>query len=34
LGPKLSDGRQVLVLVADDNFSDDQMTQFYAFAME
>ncbi|BBZ15857.1 esterase-like activity of phytase family protein [Mycolicibacterium gadium] len=33
LGPKLSDGRQVLVLVADDNFSDDQMTQFYAFAL-
>lgn len=34
LGPRLSDGRQVIVLVADDNFSDDQMTQFYAFAME
>lgn len=34
LGPRLSDGRQVLVLVADDNFSDDQMTQFYAFAIE
>ncbi len=33
LGPKLSDGRQVVVLVADDNFSADQMTQFYAFAL-
>ena len=33
LGPKLSDGRQVLLLVTDDNFSDDQMTQFYAFAL-
>ncbi|WP_272897015.1 esterase-like activity of phytase family protein [Mycolicibacterium tusciae] len=33
LGPKLSDGRQVVVLVTDDNFSDDQMTQFYAFAL-
>lgn len=34
LGPRLSDGRQVVVLVTDDNFSDDQTTQFYAFAME
>ena len=34
LGPKLSDGRQVVVLVTDDNFSDDQRTQFYAFAMQ
>ena len=33
LGPKLSDGRQVVVLVTDDNFSADQMTQFYAFAL-
>jgi hypothetical protein len=33
LGPKLSDGRQVVVLVTDDNFSDDQTTQFYAFAL-
>jgi hypothetical protein len=34
LGPKLSDGRQVVVLVTDDNFSADQTTQFYAFALE
>jgi hypothetical protein len=33
LGPKLPDGRQVVVLVTDDNFSADQMTQFYAFAL-
>jgi hypothetical protein len=33
LGPKLSDGRQSVVLVADDNFNDQQITQFYAFAM-
>jgi hypothetical protein len=34
LGPKLSDGRQVVVLVTDDNFSAEQTTQFYAFALE
>ena len=34
LGPKLSDGRQVVVLVTDDNFSAEQMTQFYAFALQ
>jgi hypothetical protein len=33
LGPKLSDGRQSVVLVADDNFNAQQVTQFYAFAM-
>ena len=33
LGPKLSDGRQSVVLVTDDNFSAQQVTQFYAFAM-
>lgn len=33
LGPKLSDGRQSVVLVTDDNFSPTQMTQFYAFAL-
>lgn len=33
LGPKLSDGRQSVVLVTDDNFSPDQETQFYAFAL-
>jgi hypothetical protein len=33
LGPKLSGGRQSIVLVTDDNFSPTQMTQFYAFAL-
>ena len=33
LGPKLSDGRQSVVLVTDDNFSPTQLTQFYAFAL-
>jgi len=33
LGPKLPDGRQVVVLVTDDNFSAEQTTQFYAFAL-
>jgi hypothetical protein len=33
LGPKLSDGRQSVVLVTDDNFNPQQATQFYAFAM-
>jgi hypothetical protein len=33
LGPKLSDGRQTVVLVTDDNFNPQQVTQFYAFAM-
>jgi hypothetical protein len=33
LGPLLPDGRQSLVLVADDNFSDEQRTQFLLFAM-
>lgn len=33
LGPKLSDGRQSVVLVTDDNFSPRQVTQFHVFAM-
>ncbi|MDT5015495.1 MAG: hypothetical protein QOD39_1655 [Mycobacterium sp.] len=33
LGPKLSDGRQSLVMVSDDNFSPQQITQFLAFAL-
>ncbi|HET6736751.1 MAG TPA: esterase-like activity of phytase family protein [Mycobacterium sp.] len=33
LGSKLSDGRQSVVLVTDDNFNPQQVTQFYAFAM-
>ena len=34
LGPRLSDGRQSVVLVTDDNFNAQQVTQFYAFAIE
>lgn len=33
LGPRLSDGRQTVVLVSDDNFSPREVTQFVAFAM-
>lgn len=33
LGPRLPDGRQSLVLVADNNFSTAQATQFIAFAV-
>nr|WP_234806863.1 esterase-like activity of phytase family protein [Mycolicibacter minnesotensis] len=33
LGPRLPDGRQTVVLVSDDNFSPQQVTQFLAFAM-
>jgi hypothetical protein len=33
LGPTLSDGRQSVVLISDDNFSERQVTQFLAFAM-
>jgi hypothetical protein len=33
LGPKVSDGKQSVVLVTDDNFSPSQVTQFYAFAL-
>jgi glycerophosphoryl diester phosphodiesterase len=32
-GPSLPDGRQTLVLVSDDNFSETQVTQFLAFAL-
>jgi hypothetical protein len=32
LGPKLADGRQTLVLVADNNFSKEEKTQFFVFA--
>jgi len=34
LGPVLPDGRQSLVLVSDNNFSDTQTTQFLAFALD
>ncbi|MCO6419193.1 esterase-like activity of phytase family protein [Siccirubricoccus sp. KC 17139] len=33
-GPDLADGRKSLVMVADDNFSDTQVTQFLAFALD
>ncbi|MGV0624827.1 esterase-like activity of phytase family protein [Mycolicibacter minnesotensis] len=33
LGPRLSDGRQTVILVSDDNFSPRQVTQFVAFAI-
>ncbi len=33
LGPRLSDGRQTVVLVSDDNFSPREVTQFVAFAI-
>ena len=33
LGPKLPDGRQSVVLVSDNNFSPNQITQFLLFAM-
>ena len=33
LGPRLSDGRQTVVLVSDNNFSSRQVTQFLVFAM-
>ena len=32
LGPTLPDGRRSLVMVSDDNFSPNQITQFVAFA--
>jgi hypothetical protein len=32
-GPMLPDGRQSLILVSDDNFSQNQITQFLAFAI-
>ena len=33
-GPELEDGRQTLLIVSDDNFSDSQSTQVMAFAVE
>lgn len=33
LGPMLEDGRQVLVLVSDNNFNDSQITQFIVLAI-
>ncbi len=34
LGPRLPDGTQSLLLVSDDNFSDDQVTQFLLFRLK
>lgn len=34
LGPRLPDGSQSLVLVSDDNFSQDQVTQFLLFKLK
>jgi 3-phytase/alkaline phosphatase D len=34
LGPRLSDGRQALVLVSDNNFNPDQVTQFIVLALD
>lgn len=34
LGPKLPDGRQSLVVVSDNNFSETQFTQFLSFAID
>ena len=33
-GPPLADGRETLVLVSDNNFSLDQRTAFFAFAID
>jgi len=33
-GPDLADGRKSLIVVADNNFSDSQATQFLAFALD
>ena len=33
-GPDLADGRRTLVFVSDDNFSETQVTQFLAFALD
>jgi hypothetical protein len=34
LGPRLPDGSQSLILVSDDNFRDDQVTQFLLFKLQ
>jgi 3-phytase/alkaline phosphatase D len=34
LGPVLADGRRALILVSDNNFSESQITQFIALAVE
>jgi hypothetical protein len=34
LGPRLPDGSQSLLLVSDDNFTDEQMTQFLLFRLK
>jgi hypothetical protein len=32
LGPRLPDGRQTLIMVADNNFSSEEKTQFFVWA--
>jgi hypothetical protein len=34
LGPRLSDGSQSLILVSDDNFNEEQITQFWLFRIK
>ena len=34
LGPELSDGRQTLILVSDNNFNLSQVTQLIALALQ
>ncbi len=34
IGPRLSDGSQSLILVSDDNFNEEQVTQFWLFRLK
>ncbi len=33
-GPRLADGRRLLIVVSDNNFNSGQATKFFAFAVE